>query len=146
MLSIGIWSFFGILHAAIRPGFSLIGFMVARFGLGFGEAGNFPACIKTVGEWFPRKERAFATGIFNAGTNVGAILCPIAVPWLYAHLGWQSTFYITGATKFVRDGQPAKATSFGNGERVTVAGSRDARMNLLAVKVENAKPAKDGEK
>ncbi len=64
-LSIAIWSIFGMLHAAVRPAFGFVGFCMARFGLGFGESGNFPAAIKTVGEWFPKKERAFATGIFN---------------------------------------------------------------------------------
>lgn len=76
------------------------GFMLARIALGLSEGGNFPGSIKAVAEWYPVKERALATGWFNAGTNVGAIVCPIGVPWLYAHLGWQSTFYITGATGF----------------------------------------------
>ena len=98
VLAIGIWSVFGILHAAIRPAFSLAGFMVARFGLGFGEAGNFPACIKTVAEWFPKKERALATGIFNAGTNFGAILAPLVIPLIVGPDGsrWQIAFLITG--------------------------------------------------
>jgi ACS family hexuronate transporter-like MFS transporter len=75
--------------------------MLARIALGLTEGGNLPGAIKAVAEWYPAKERALATGIFNAGTNVGAILCPIAVPWLYSHLGWQSTFYLTGATGFI---------------------------------------------
>jgi ACS family hexuronate transporter-like MFS transporter len=74
---------------------------MARFALGLGEAGNFPAAIKTVAEWFPRKERALATGIFNAGTNVGALITPIAVPVIAHHLGWRWAFIITGATGFV---------------------------------------------
>ena len=78
-ISIAIWSIFGMLHAVIRPAFSLIGFIVARFGLGIGESGNFPAAIKTVAEWFPKKDRAFATGIFDASTSVGAILAPFIV-------------------------------------------------------------------
>ena len=77
------------------------GFMLARIALGLTEGGNFPGSIKAVAEWYPVKERALATGWFNAGTNVGAIVCPIAVPWLYGHLGWQSTFYITGASGFL---------------------------------------------
>ena len=77
------------------------GFMLARIALGLTEGGNFPGAIKAVAEWYPVKERALATGLFNAGTNVGAIVCPIGVPWLYAHLGWQSTFYITGASGFL---------------------------------------------
>lgn len=98
-LSIGIWSVFGMLHAAVRPAFSVIGFSLARFGLGFGESGNFPAAIKTVAEWFPKKERALATGIFNAGTNVGAILAPLIVPLIVAADGtnWQFAFLTTGA-------------------------------------------------
>ncbi len=97
-LSIGIWSIFGMLHAAISPALSLIGFVVARFGLGFGESGNFPAAIKAVGEWFPKKERAFATGIFNAATSIGAIAAPFIVAWV-VHLdgtNWQIPFLITG--------------------------------------------------
>jgi len=77
-------------------GLSVIGFMAARFALGLGEAGNFPAAIKTVAEWFPRKERALATGILNAGTNVGAIIAPLAVPWITLHWGWPWAFYLTG--------------------------------------------------
>ncbi len=98
VLAIGIWSVFGMLHATIRPAFSLVGFIVARFGLGFGESGNFPACIKTVAEWFPKKERALATGIFNAGTNMGAILAPLVIPLIVAPDGtrWQIAFLITG--------------------------------------------------
>lgn len=97
-LAIGIWSIFGMLHAAIRPAFSFIGFCAARFGLGLGESGNFPAAIKTVGEWFPKKERAFATGIFNAGSNVGAILAPLVIPLIVAPDGtrWQVAFLVTG--------------------------------------------------
>jgi MFS transporter, ACS family, hexuronate transporter len=98
-LSIAIWSIFGMLHAAVRPAFSLVGFSIARFGLGLGESGNFPAAIKTVGEWFPKKERAFATGIFNAGSNVGAILAPMVIPWVVSPdgAGWQFAFLTTGA-------------------------------------------------
>ncbi len=67
---------------------SVAGFMAARFVLGLGEAGNFPASIKTVAEWFPKKERALATGIFNSGTNVGALLTPLVVPWITLNWGW----------------------------------------------------------
>ncbi len=98
-ISFTLWSVFSLLHAAVRPAFSVIGFSLARFGLGFGEAGNFPAAIKTVGEWFPKKERAFATGIFNAGSNVGAILTPLLIPLLVMPdgTGWQFPFLVTGA-------------------------------------------------
>jgi ACS family hexuronate transporter-like MFS transporter len=97
-LAIGTWSIFGVLHAAVRPAFSLLGFSIARFGLGLGESGNFPAAIKTVGEWFPKKERAFATGIFNAGSNVGAILAPTIIPMIVSRDGthWQYAFLTTG--------------------------------------------------
>lgn len=98
-LSIAIWSIFGMLHAAVRPAFALIGFISARFGLGIGEAGNFPAAVKTVAEWFPKKDRAFATGIFNAGSNVGAVLAPAIIPLVVASNGdnWQFAFLVTGA-------------------------------------------------
>ncbi len=98
MLSIAIWSVFGMLHAAVQPAFGFVGFVLARFGLGLGESGNFPAAIKTVAEWFPKKERAFATGIFNAGANVGAILAPLVIPLVVAADGtnWQYAFLTTG--------------------------------------------------
>jgi ACS family hexuronate transporter-like MFS transporter len=97
-LSIATWSLFGMLHAAVRPAFSLIGFIVARFGLGIGESGNFPAAIKTVAEWFPKKDRAFATGIFDASTSVGAILAPFIVAAVVSKDGnnWQIPFLFTG--------------------------------------------------
>lgn len=96
-LSIGIWSVFSLLHAFISRGMGWIGFAVARFGLGIGESGNFPACIKTVAEWFPKKERALATGIFNAGTNVGATIMPLIIPLFVMNDGkhWQLAFCIT---------------------------------------------------
>ncbi len=98
-LSIGLWSIFGMLHAAVRPVFSLIGFSVARFGLGFGESGNFPAANKTIAEWFPKKERALAIGLFNAGSNVGAVLAPLVIPLIVWPDGtnWQFAFLTTGA-------------------------------------------------
>ena len=82
----------------IRPAFSLIGFIVVRFGLGIGESGNFPAAIKTVAEWFPKKDRAFATGIFDASTSVGAILAPFIVGAIVSDKGdnWQIPFLLTG--------------------------------------------------
>lgn len=97
-LSIVIWSIFGMLHAAIRPAFSLIGFITARFGLGIGESGNFPAAIKTVAEWFPKRDRAFANGIFDASTSVGAILAPFIVGAIVTVDGknWQIPFLFTG--------------------------------------------------
>ena len=91
------WSLAAMAHALARTPF---GFGVARAALGIGEAGNFPAAIKTVAEWFPKKERAFATGLFNAGSNVGAIVAPLTVPWIAGHLGWRWAFVITGAIGF----------------------------------------------
>jgi ACS family hexuronate transporter-like MFS transporter len=96
--SIVIWSVFGMLHAVIKPAFGLIGFIMARFGLGIGESGNFPAAIKTVAEWFPKKDRAFANGIFDASTSVGAILAPFIVGAIVSVDGknWQIPFLFTG--------------------------------------------------
>jgi ACS family hexuronate transporter-like MFS transporter len=85
-------------HALAR---SAVGFGTARFALGLGEAGNFPASIKTVAEWFPKKERALATGIFNSGSNVGAIVAPLAVPFIAVTYGWQWAFIITGTLGFI---------------------------------------------
>jgi ACS family hexuronate transporter-like MFS transporter len=93
-----IWSLAAMSHALARSAF---GFGVARAALGIGEAGNFPAAIKTTAEWFPKKERALATGIFNAGSNVGAIVAPLTVPWIALHMGWQWAFILTGAIGLV---------------------------------------------
>ena len=93
-LSVFFWSLSAMAHAAAS---SVVQFAVARFCLGVGESGSFPASIKAVAEWFPRKERALATGIFNSGTNVGAILAPLIVPWLTWRFGWRMAFIGTGA-------------------------------------------------
>jgi len=112
-LSLLVWSAAGMAHA-FAPVFgpaaagalkaigltytaSVAGFIAARFALGLGESGNFPAAVKTVAEWFPRRERAFATGIFNSGTNIGALVTPLIVPWLTYAYGWQWAFVATGA-------------------------------------------------
>ena len=92
-LAISVWSLAAMGHALAA---SVAGFVVARFLLGLGEAGNFPAAIKTVAEWFPRRERAFAVGIFNAGSNIGAIVAPLMVPIVAAAWGWQAAFLCTG--------------------------------------------------
>ena len=92
------WSLASMGHAIAS---SFATFAVARAALGFGEAGVFPASIKSVAEWFPKKERALATGIFNAGTNIGAIITPLIVPWIAVHLGWRWAFLFTGALGFV---------------------------------------------
>ncbi|MES2808967.1 MAG: MFS transporter [Bacteroidota bacterium] len=92
------WSVSAVCHAFVG---STFGFSVVRSALGISEGGNFPAAIKTVAEWFPKKERAFATGIFNAGTNVGAIIAPLSVPFIAAAWGWRMAFIITGSTGFI---------------------------------------------
>jgi ACS family hexuronate transporter-like MFS transporter len=97
-LSTFLWSLAAIGHALVS---STIGFSVARAFLGVTEAGNFPAAIKTTAEWFPQKERALATGIFNSGSNVGAIIAPLTVPWIAETWGWKWAFIITGALGFV---------------------------------------------
>jgi len=92
-ISIGVWSIAGVLHGLVN---TVMGLSFTRFLLGIGEAGNFPASVKSVAEWFPRKERSFATGLFNAGANVGIILTAIFVPMIIATLGWRAGFIITG--------------------------------------------------
>ena len=119
--SITLWSLAAMAHAWIVPigtaaavvlswfGYiststafvSVLGFIIVRFLLGLGEAGNFPASIKTVAEWFPKKERALATGIFNSGTNIGALATPLIVPVIVLYWGWQEAFIITGALGFI---------------------------------------------
>lgn len=97
-ISITIWSIAAMLHAAVR---STVGFGAARAALGIGESGNFPAAIKTVAEWFPKKERALATGILDSGSNIGACVAPVLVPWILGWYGWQEAFIITGALGFI---------------------------------------------
>jgi len=94
----GLWSLSAVGHALAN---SVFGFGVARTALGLTEAGNFPAAIKTVAEWFPKKERALATGIFNSGANIGAIVAPLTVPFIALHYGWKWTFIITGLIGFI---------------------------------------------
>jgi MFS transporter, ACS family, hexuronate transporter len=116
-IAIVVWSLAAMAHAeaaVFGPGVaavlalvgltysaSVAGFLAARFALGIGEAGNFPAAIKVVAEWFPKRERAFATGIFNSGTNIGAVLAPLIVPWITLAYGWYWAFIVTGAIGFV---------------------------------------------
>ena len=97
-LAMVFWSLASLAHAI---GSSLGSFVVARSALGFGEAGVFPASMKAVAEWFPKRERAMATGIFNAGTNAGAIITPLMVPWITLHWGWRWAFVITGVLGFL---------------------------------------------
>lgn len=93
-VSLIVWSLASIGHGFVK---STVGFIMARMALGLSEAGNFPAAIKSVAEWFPKKERALATGIFNSGATVGAILAPVLVPFILGHYGWQQTFVWIGA-------------------------------------------------
>jgi ACS family hexuronate transporter-like MFS transporter len=97
-ISVVVWSLSAMAHALAK---SVTGFSIARFSLGIGESGNFPASIKTVAEWFPVKERAFATGIFNAGSNIGAIVTPLVVPIIALKWGWQAAFIATGTLGFI---------------------------------------------
>jgi ACS family hexuronate transporter-like MFS transporter len=92
------WSIASMAHAAAN---SFVTFAIARGALGFGEAGVFPSSLKTVAEWFPKKERALATGIFNAGTSVGAMITPLAIPKIAEHLGWRWAFVLTGGIGFL---------------------------------------------
>jgi ACS family hexuronate transporter-like MFS transporter len=97
-ISLIVWSVAAMLHAIVKTTF---GFGVVRAALGLGESGNFPAAIKVVAEWFPKRERALATGIFNSGANIGAVVAPVMVPWILGIYGWQMAFIITGAIGFI---------------------------------------------
>lgn len=97
-VSVSVWSIAAMLHAVAR---STVGFGFARGLLGLAEAGNFPAGVKAVAEWFPKKERALATGIFNSGTSIGAVAAPIIVPLILGAYGWYEAFWITGALGFI---------------------------------------------
>jgi len=92
------WSIAGMCHAFAR---NVVQFCIARFTLGIGEAGNFPAGMKSIAEWFPKKERGIATGIFNAGTSVGVVIALLIVPWILARYNWHGVFLITGAIGFI---------------------------------------------
>jgi ACS family hexuronate transporter-like MFS transporter len=93
-----LWSISAVFHAFAN---STLGFGVVRSALGLSEAGNFPSAIKTVAEWFPKKERALATGIFNSGANIGAIIAPLTVPFIAVTWGWRWAFVITGSIGFI---------------------------------------------
>jgi ACS family hexuronate transporter-like MFS transporter len=97
-ISVVFWSIAAMLHAVVK---STFGFGVVRAFLGLSEAGNFPTAIKAVAEWFPKRERALATGIFNSGTNIGAVIAPVIVPWILGVYGWRPAFLWTGAIGFV---------------------------------------------
>lgn len=97
-VAVVVWSLAGMFHALAK---SVSGFGIARLSLGIGEAGNFPAAMKAVAEWFPKKERALATGIFNSGTAIGVVVALIIVPIIMQNYGWHEVFWITGALGFV---------------------------------------------
>src|SRR5580698_8642921 len=97
-LAMAFWSLASMAHGLAS---SFTGFLPARFALGLGESAVFPASLKAVAEWFPKKERALATGIFNAGTNLGAIATPLLVPWIAVHWGWRAAFFLLGSIGFV---------------------------------------------
>ena len=142
-IALALWSAAAIAHAAapalgpaVAPVLALIGltysgsvagFMLVRFALGLGEAGSFPASIKAVAEWFPKRERALATGIFNSGTNIGAVVGPLAVPWLTVRFGWEAAFVGTGALGlgwlvlwWPLYGRPAESPRVGSAERAYI--------------------------
>ena len=93
MCIMAVWSLSAMGHALVN---TMVEFGIARVFLGLGESGNFPAAIKTVAEWFPQSERSLATGIFNSGANMGAILAPLIVPWVALHYSWHAAFLVTG--------------------------------------------------
>src|ERR1700691_6570998 len=92
-LSIGLWAMASISHTFAR---TALGFGIARFALGIGESGNFPSALKATADWFPTEERALATGIFNSGTSIGALIAPLLIPFVAVRYGWQAAFYTTG--------------------------------------------------
>jgi MFS transporter, ACS family, hexuronate transporter len=148
-LAIVVWSLGAIMHAGALPigdvvgssmraiglaavPVSVVGFMIARAVLALGEAGNFPAAIKATAEYFPKKDRAFATGIFNSGANVGAVLAPVSVPVIAAYWGWEAAFIVIGAIGFVWLGlwqvfydRPERQKRLGAAELAYIASDED---------------------
>lgn len=158
-----VWSIGAVIHAlAIPMGESIVtflgwagiaavsvsvpGFMMARAILAFGEAGNFPAAIKAVAEYFPKHERSLATGIFNSGANIGAVLAPLTVPWIYTHWGWEAAFIVIGAVGFLWLGfwlflyeKPEKQKKLSPAELAYINADDDQTYNESAQRVVNVK-------
>lgn len=134
-LSLTVWSIAAIVHAFAK---STVGFIGARSLLGLSEAGNFPAAVKTTAEWFPKKERAFATGIFNSGTNIGAVIAPLTVPLIAVTMGWEWAFIITGVIGlvwlifwFAMYDEPAKHKRLSKEELDYIQSDADEKEELL---------------
>lgn len=128
-VSIIAWSFAAMGHSMVS---TVTGFMVARASLGLGEGGNFPSAIKATAQWFPKRERAFATSIFNAGTNVGAIVAPALVPWIAYAYGWQMAFVLAGVAGLLwllvwipLYDRPEKSKRLGLAEKEYIESDRD---------------------
>lgn len=133
-----LWSLACAAHGVAR---SVAGFATARLGLGLSEGGNFPAAIKVVGEWFPIKERALATGLFNSASNVGAIVCPFLVPLVARLWGWPATFYVTGGLGVLWVGlwmltydKPENHKHLGQAERDYISQGKPAQAEPVAAK------------
>jgi ACS family hexuronate transporter-like MFS transporter len=128
-IAVVLWSVAAAAHALAG---NAVQFGIARFALGLGESANFPAALKTVANWFPVRERALATGLFNSGANVGAIIAPLAVPWLALHYGWRSAFIVTGCTGLLWMAlwwtfysEPWESSRISPGERAVINEGRD---------------------
>ena len=133
--AMGFWSIAAMAHALAR---SALGFGAARFALGLGEAGNFPVAIKAVAEWFPRRDRALATGLLNSGTSVGAVVAPLLVPALALAYGWQWAFVATGALGLlwlavwlVAYDTPESHPRLSSGERAYIRGDGEAPVTRI---------------
>ena len=128
LIAVTAWSFAAGAHALAH---TVVGFVIARSLLGLAEGGFFPAAVKAVGQWFPQRERAFATGLFNSGSNAGAIICPAIVPFLAARWGWRGAFLFLGVVGFAWVGlwagvYPKAKPSVGRGTTAAIAAMRDA--------------------
>ena len=131
LVSIAVWSLAAACHGLVG---SMRGFLFARFALGAGEGGSFPACIKAVAYWFPQRERALAASLFNSGANVGPILAPAIVPWIAFTFGWRAAFVAAGAVGFLWlalwlpfYSAPEKSRHVSAAELAVIQGDRDPK-------------------